>query len=626
MSLNALSTANAGLKATQAAIGIVSQNVANAGTAGYVKRTLTSVSAGIGNAGVATGDIARSFDAAALKQLRLETAGAAYTSTKADVVSQLDTLYGTPGSSTALDGLLNSFTGSLQNLASNPTLSTARTVVLNSASALAARIGSIAGNVQSLRSAAESRLGNETAAASNLLGSIADLNVKIGSTSDDASRADLLDQRDQKINELSGYFDVQTIEQQDGTMSVMTGSGITLVDRGRAAVLSFDGRGTLNASSSYSTDPAKRSVGTILAQMPGGSTIDLGEPGVLRSGTMAAELELRDTVLPQAQRQLDDLASGLARSLTDKSVTGTPNGAGTQIDLSGIQAGNAITIPVSGPDGSLRNVTLIASANPTAGVDPALTTDSAGLAQTFDISGGPSTYVAKIAQALTALSTRLTASGAASVPSLGATGTGASVTFTGNPGWTVKGASAAITVPTSASDLTTAYPQIPLFTDGSGNALVTGSLDNGAQITGLAQRLQINPALVSNSTALTATSASSTTPVSTRPQFVYDALTTAQQTFSAASGLGGISAPYRTSVVDFAQDLIAAQGAAAASAKSLDEGQSVALATAQSRFSSSAGVNIDEEMSRLIELQTAYTANARVLTAARDMLDTLLRI
>ena len=68
------------------------------------------------------------------------------------------------------------------------------------------------------------------------------------------------------------------------------------------------------------------------------------------------------------------------------------------------------------------------------------------------------------------------------------------------------------------------------------------------------------------------------------------------------------------------------QRAAAASAQSLDEGQSVALATAQGRFSASAGVNIDEEMSRLIELQTAYSANARVLTAARDMLDTLLRI
>ncbi len=42
MSLNALNTSTAGLQVTQAAIGLVSQNVANAGTAGYVKRTLTS--------------------------------------------------------------------------------------------------------------------------------------------------------------------------------------------------------------------------------------------------------------------------------------------------------------------------------------------------------------------------------------------------------------------------------------------------------------------------------------------------------------------------------------------------------------------------------------------------------
>jgi flagellar hook-associated protein 1 FlgK len=31
-------------------------------------------------------------------------------------------------------------------------------------------------------------------------------------------------------------------------------------------------------------------------------------------------------------------------------------------------------------------------------------------------------------------------------------------------------------------------------------------------------------------------------------------------------------------------------------------------------------------MANLIQLQTAYGANARVLTAARDMLDTLMRI
>lgn len=87
MSLNALSTATAGLAATQAAINVVSQNVANAGTAGYVKRTLSTVATGTNNSGVAVGAITRSFDAAALKQLRLETSGAAYTSTKAGIAS-----------------------------------------------------------------------------------------------------------------------------------------------------------------------------------------------------------------------------------------------------------------------------------------------------------------------------------------------------------------------------------------------------------------------------------------------------------------------------------------------------------------------------------------------------------
>ena len=76
----------------------------------------------------------------------------------------------------------------------------------------------------------------------------------------------------------------------------------------------------------------------------------------------------------------------------------------------------------------------------------------------------------------------------------------------------------------------------------------------------------------------------------------------------------------------FAQDIIAAQGAASANASSLDDTQQTALSTAQSRFAAGAGVNIDQEMSNLIALQTAYGANARVLTAARDMLNQLLQI
>ena len=270
MSLNAISTATAGLAATQAAINIVSQNVANAGTAGYVKRTVSTVATGTNNSGVAVGTITRSFDAAALNQLRLETSGAAYTSTKAGIATQLDALYGTPGSSTSLDGTLNTFTQSLQELAANPTSAAARTTVLGNASALASLINSSAGTVQNLRTGIESQLGSDTSAASTLLANIATLNGKIQNNTDSTTLTALQDQRDQAINSLSSYMDVQTSDQRDGTVSVMTRSGVTLVDHGNAATLSFDGRGILDANSAYSTDPTQRTVGTITATLPGG--------------------------------------------------------------------------------------------------------------------------------------------------------------------------------------------------------------------------------------------------------------------------------------------------------------------------------------------------------------------
>jgi len=619
VSLNALSNATAGLAATQAAINVVSQNVANAGTAGYVKRTLTPVATGINNLGVAAGTVTRSFDAAALNQLRLETSGAAYTSTKSGIISQLDALYGSPGSSTALDGTLNTFTQSLQQLSANPTSAAARTTVLSDASALASQINSAANTVQTLRTGIESQLGTDTNSASALLKNIATLNTKIQNTTDGTSLADLQDQRDQAINGLSGYMDVKTTTQSDGTVTVLTQSGATLVDRGNAATLSFDGRGTLSANSSFSSTP--RSVGTITATLPGGGKIDLGEPGVLRSGSLAAQLELRDQTLPQAQRQLDDLAAGLSSSLTDKQVTGTSNAdLSTTINLSGMQAGNTLTIPVT-VNGTVRNVILVASNSASTTVTPSQTNDANALVGTFQIPSSPSQYATVINAALSTLAPNLKVD----VP-----GTSASITIRDTSGSTNPLTAAANVTAVSATDLYTGNPSLALFVDGSNNKLYTGTFDGGSQLTGFAQRIAVNGNLSGDTAALSAaassTSATNTNASGTRAQQLYAALTATQQTFSSSSGIGGVSAPYHATVAGFAQDIISAQGAASSNATALDGTQQTALATAQSRFAAGAGVNIDQEMSNLIALQTAYGANARVLTAARDMLNQLLQI
>ena len=46
----------------------------------------------------------------------------------------------------------------------------------------------------------------------------------------------------------------------------------------------------------------------------------------------------------------------------------------------------------------------------------------------------------------------------------------------------------------------------------------------------------------------------------------------------------------------------------------------------QQRFADKSSVNIDEEMANLLKLQTAYAANARVMSTVKDMLDALLQV
>lgn len=627
MASNALNTATAGLRATQAAIGVVSQNIANVGTAGYVKRTLSTVSDGVGNSGVATGTINRNLDEAAQKQLRLETSGSAYTGLVADVRGQLDKLYGNPGSGTALDGVVNGFALSLQGLAADPTSPPARATVVAAAATLASKIGSIAQGVQALRGATESRLATDTRDANAVLQSIAELNTKIVGTGDDATKVDLLDQRDQKITTLSQYLDIKTIPQRDGSATIVTGSGLTLVERAVATRLSFDERPALTPDAAYSTDPAKRGVGTITATQPGGAAIDLIATDAIRSGSLAAGVELRDTVLPQAQRQLDDLAAGLARSFSDRQAEGVSATAGTgtgfDLDLTGLSAGNAITLSVRDAAGTQRNLILIPSdKRPAPGVSAADTVDPSATVVSFSLPtqpGDPSVAAALAAALSPTFSVTAQASaGTGGVRILGNTAAGAP---------TLLSASASVTVPRSAGDTQTGQPQFALFVDGSKNGrLYTGSIDNGPQLTGFAQRIAINPTVVQTTSTLVNTSAATLNGDTSRPEFLYGALTATNRTFSAASGIGGVSAPFSASVQGFAQRIIDAQGAGAANAKDLDEGQGIALATAQGRFASLSGVKIDEEMSNLIQLQTAYSANARVLTAARDMLDTLMRI
>ena len=72
--------------------------------------------------------------------------------------------------------------------------------------------------------------------------------------------------------------------------------------------------------------------------------------------------------------------------------------------------------------------------------------------------------------------------------------------------------------------------------------------------------------------------------------------------------------------------VVGQQSQAASAATNLQQGQNIVVSALQQRLNSDSGVNIDQEMSNLISLQTSYGANARVMTTVQQMMNTLMQM
>ena len=141
-------------------------------------------------------------------------------------------------------------------------------------------------------------------------------------------------------------MDINLLKGDHNQVTVFTNSGIQLVGLS-AAQLAFDPQGSMTATAQWSADPSKRAVGTVVLRGPNGDDVDLIANKSIRSGKIAALVEMRDQVLVQAQTQLDSIAGALANALSDLTTAGTsvnPGAQGFDIDVGGILNGNSVRI------------------------------------------------------------------------------------------------------------------------------------------------------------------------------------------------------------------------------------------------------------------------------------------
>jgi flagellar hook-associated protein 1 len=430
-------------------------------------------------------------------------------------------------------------------------------------------------------------------------------------TANDPAAATLEDQRDSAINDLSKLMDVKTVT-NGNEINVFTNEGVQLVSGNTASTMSFSSPGSLGPNSLYSTNPTKNGVGSLTIQLPDGTSTDLVASKGISSGEIAADINLRDNVLVQAQTQVDQLAATLSSSVSDTTTAGTAVSgppAGFSLDTSGAQPGNTINVTYTDATGAQHQIQIVNVTDPSA-----LPLQNAPNANPQQIGVNFSDGMASVASQLNAV--------------LGGNGinfsnpSGSTLNVVGSGNATVNSASTT----TTATQLQDGSAALPLFTDG--NSPYTGAITgSGSEMTGYAGRITVNPALLSNPSAMSVYSTSPPTAAgdTTRSAFLFNQLTSATFNFSPQTGLGSAATPFNGTITDYLQQFLNLQGTSATQATNLQQGQDVVVSTLQQKFNSTSGVSIDSEMSNLIQLQNAYAANAHVMSVIQSMMTTLLQ-
>jgi flagellar hook-associated protein 1 FlgK len=468
-----------------------------------------------------------------------------------------------------------------------------------------------------MRGAAEQGISADVKAANSALQQIASINQQVATSSaGDPASTTLMDQRDKLIDQLSTLMDIRVVKGQFNSLSVYTGSGTELVGA-QAGVLSFNAQGTLTPSAQWNANPTKSGVGTITLTAPGGGSIDLISAGAIQSGEIASYLQMRDQILPQAQKQLDEFAVQMSQALSDLTVAGTPVTVAPQtgftVDTTALQTGNIIHLNYTDALSVKHAISIVRVDDPSVLPLPNSTTpDPNDTVVGINFAAGMASVVTQLTSALGS--------------------TGLQFSNVGNTLQVLNNVAATISVnslseTTTTTSLTAGGSPLPLFVDGTG--IYSGAITaSGSQGLGYAQRIAVNGALTSNPAGLVIYSTSPATAVgdNTRPTFLYSQLTSTSLTFSPAVGIGATNAPMSGTLSSYLGQVMTAQAQAAADAGNLKQGQNVVVNALQQRMSTTSGVSIDQEMTNLLTLQNAYAANARVLSTVHQMFQTLLQM
>ena len=299
------------LKTNQSALAIVSNNIANVNTEGYVRQELDikenlPTKAGlvyVGSGAVATG-VRRAYDSFVESSVRSSVSDLAAQSPLIDYSNRMIDILG--DQSASLTPALDEFFDGIKELSLDPSSELRRDTALSDAKGLASRFNELGHQLQLIDDETKNQLNYKVSEFNALTDQLAVINQKLVRQSDlKRQPPDLLNSRDQVLVELSKRFRVSVEQAANGMVSVTVGknaNGVKVVDGGSAKQMGVEYK--------TATSPAEA---TLVLDAYGDRQDLSGLTGA--GGEIGGLLQFRSSVLAPSMNNLNLLAATVSNEV-----------------------------------------------------------------------------------------------------------------------------------------------------------------------------------------------------------------------------------------------------------------------------------------------------------------------
>ncbi|MDX2454182.1 flagellar hook-associated protein FlgK [Desulfosarcina sp.] len=316
-----LNVAKTALITQQKALDITANNIANVNTEGYSRQRLNMeqnepvhYEGGMLGTGVrANRTIQRIYDRFLAAQISDAASQKGRWEAQRETLEKAELMFD-DASGYGLNAAMNEFWNSWQTVANNPSGYTERVTLVANAENLTLVFNKLSRDLNQVQADSDISITGSVEDINTMTSEIASLNLKIAEVEagNQHSANAFRDQRDMKLKELSSLIDVNSFEDADGYLTIVTTNGHTLADRTR--------------SWNLSTSTNANGFQDVYWESSSGSRQNITSD--LSTGKLKGWIDARDTIIPDYQTRLDDMAVGMANAVNGQHNNGLDlNGA-----------------------------------------------------------------------------------------------------------------------------------------------------------------------------------------------------------------------------------------------------------------------------------------------------------